>query len=198
MYYIPAISPGGADPLGPGACAGRAACCLYPNTCCFRSPSRHSGPQVAVRPADPTRLFFRRAILSATSAVEGDKATALHPSIDRPLVAEAEAIRACIRRAHPYGSEAWARATAVRLGLESSLRPREVSAAEKRRRPESPESPRGLRMSPVSLPPRPNGRARACDKGGIMPRRSGSVGAQGSNPPERPGPCLLPSRTIAE
>ena len=38
--------------------------------------------------------------------------------------AEAEAIRISIRRKRPYGSDAWTRATALRLGLQSSIRPR--------------------------------------------------------------------------
>lgn len=38
--------------------------------------------------------------------------------------AEANAIRHCIRRGAPLGSEAWGRGSAVRLGLESTLRPR--------------------------------------------------------------------------
>lgn len=38
--------------------------------------------------------------------------------------AELDAIRRSVRRGQPYGGEAWVRATAKRLGLESSLRPR--------------------------------------------------------------------------
>jgi putative transposase len=37
---------------------------------------------------------------------------------------EAEAIRVGIRRGRPYGSDAWTPATAIRLGVESSLRSR--------------------------------------------------------------------------
>ncbi|MFH0982067.1 MAG: hypothetical protein V2A79_11055 [Planctomycetota bacterium] len=36
---------------------------------------------------------------------------------------ELEWLRQCVRRGRPYGDEAWVRRTAVRLGLESSLRP---------------------------------------------------------------------------
>jgi hypothetical protein len=32
-------------------------------------------------------------------------------------------LRRCVRRGQPYGDEAWVRRTAVKLGLESSLRP---------------------------------------------------------------------------
>jgi putative transposase len=38
--------------------------------------------------------------------------------------AEVERLRGCIRRGTPFGSEAWVRRTASRLGLEASLRPR--------------------------------------------------------------------------
>jgi putative transposase len=38
--------------------------------------------------------------------------------------AEVEAVRVCAERGRPYGAAAWASATARRLGLESSLRPR--------------------------------------------------------------------------
>jgi putative transposase len=38
--------------------------------------------------------------------------------------AELEAIRRCLRRGQPYGSEAWTERTAHRLGLQSTLRPR--------------------------------------------------------------------------
>jgi putative transposase len=38
--------------------------------------------------------------------------------------AEVNAIRHCIRRGTPYGSDHWVRSSAVRLGLESTLRPR--------------------------------------------------------------------------
>jgi putative transposase len=38
--------------------------------------------------------------------------------------AEAEAIPLCIRRNRPFGCDAWTRATAARLGLQSSLRAR--------------------------------------------------------------------------
>ena len=38
--------------------------------------------------------------------------------------AEVEALRECLRRGRPYGHLAWMTATAERLGLESSLRPR--------------------------------------------------------------------------
>jgi putative transposase len=45
--------------------------------------------------------------------------------VNAPMTdAEVEAIRVCVRRARPYGSDAWTRATAARLGLESSIRPR--------------------------------------------------------------------------
>jgi putative transposase len=36
---------------------------------------------------------------------------------------EVERVRECVRRDRPFGADAWTRATAVRLGLESSLRP---------------------------------------------------------------------------
>jgi putative transposase len=39
--------------------------------------------------------------------------------------AEAEAIRLCIRRERPYGTDGWTGATAERLGPQSSIRPRE-------------------------------------------------------------------------
>ena len=38
--------------------------------------------------------------------------------------AELTALRNCIRRSSPFGSEAWAKSSALRLGLESTLRPR--------------------------------------------------------------------------
>lgn len=38
--------------------------------------------------------------------------------------AELKAMRDCLARGAPYGSESWRRTTAARLGLESSLRPR--------------------------------------------------------------------------
>ena len=38
--------------------------------------------------------------------------------------AELAALRNCIRRGCPFGTDAWCRSSAVRLGLESSLRPR--------------------------------------------------------------------------
>jgi hypothetical protein len=38
--------------------------------------------------------------------------------------AELAALRKCIQRATPYGNETWQYATAQRLGLEASLRPR--------------------------------------------------------------------------
>ncbi len=37
---------------------------------------------------------------------------------------ELKAIRECIRRGRPWGDESWQRRTALRLGLESTLRPR--------------------------------------------------------------------------
>jgi len=36
---------------------------------------------------------------------------------------ELDRLHTCLRRGHPYGDEAWTRRTAVKLGLESSLRP---------------------------------------------------------------------------
>ena len=45
---------------------------------------------------------------------------------------EEERLRECIRRDRPFGADAWTRATAERLGLESSLR-----------RPGRPRSDRG-------------------------------------------------------
>jgi REP-associated tyrosine transposase len=45
--------------------------------------------------------------------------------VNSPMTeAEAEAIRVCIRRNRPFGSDAWTQVTAVRLGLESSIRDR--------------------------------------------------------------------------
>jgi putative transposase len=45
--------------------------------------------------------------------------------VNAPMTeAEAEAIRLSIRRDRSYGSEVWTRATATRLGLMSSIRPR--------------------------------------------------------------------------
>ena len=45
--------------------------------------------------------------------------------VNEPVTeAEAEAIRLCIRRNRPFGSDAWTRATAARLGLQSSIRDR--------------------------------------------------------------------------
>jgi len=45
--------------------------------------------------------------------------------VNRPMTeAEVEAIRLAIRRGRPFGSEAWTRETAGRLGLEFSLRSR--------------------------------------------------------------------------
>ena len=38
--------------------------------------------------------------------------------------AELEAVRTCVRRGRPYGGEAWSRAAAERLGLQSALRSR--------------------------------------------------------------------------
>ena len=38
--------------------------------------------------------------------------------------AEIEALRQCVTRGQPFGSEAWVRRTALRLGLEVTLRPR--------------------------------------------------------------------------
>ena len=47
------------------------------------------------------------------------------PYVNQPQTeAELEAIRRSVRRGQPYGGEEWVRATAKRLGLESSLRPR--------------------------------------------------------------------------
>jgi putative transposase len=37
--------------------------------------------------------------------------------------AEVDRLRECVRRDRPLGGDAWTRATAERLGLESSLRP---------------------------------------------------------------------------
>jgi putative transposase len=45
--------------------------------------------------------------------------------VNRPQnEAELKAIRRSVERGQPYGSEAWAHATAARLGLESTFRPR--------------------------------------------------------------------------
>ena len=42
--------------------------------------------------------------------------------------AEVKAIRTCIRRGSPFGSDIWARSSAIRLGLERTRRPRARSA----------------------------------------------------------------------
>ena len=39
-------------------------------------------------------------------------------------ITELEAVRTCVRRGRPYGGEAWSRAAAERLGLQSALRSR--------------------------------------------------------------------------
>jgi putative transposase len=45
--------------------------------------------------------------------------------VNRPMrAAELDAVRRCVERGRPYGSERWIQSTAVRLGLESSLHPR--------------------------------------------------------------------------
>ena len=45
--------------------------------------------------------------------------------VNRPMSeAELATVRHCVARGTPYSGEAWARKTAVALGLESSLRPR--------------------------------------------------------------------------
>lgn len=45
--------------------------------------------------------------------------------VDEPQTArEVEAVRACVSRGRPYGAEAWVKATADRLGLAQTLRPR--------------------------------------------------------------------------
>ena len=45
--------------------------------------------------------------------------------VDRPQTAAEEAALAeCVRRGRPFGAERWAKATARKLGLESTLRPR--------------------------------------------------------------------------
>jgi putative transposase len=45
--------------------------------------------------------------------------------VNRALTAEElDALRRCVQRGAPYGSDRWVRNTAERLGLESSLRPR--------------------------------------------------------------------------
>ena len=38
--------------------------------------------------------------------------------------AEVEALRRCVQRGQPYGSAAWCKRTAIRLGLESTFQPR--------------------------------------------------------------------------
>jgi putative transposase len=43
---------------------------------------------------------------------------------DAQSLAEVEAVRACVNRGRPYGSEGWVRTTAARLGLAQTLRPR--------------------------------------------------------------------------
>ncbi len=53
------------------------------------------------------------------------KPTAWLDWVNQPLSdAELKAIRSCVRRGTPYGSESWKIETAKRLGLESTLRPR--------------------------------------------------------------------------
>jgi putative transposase len=45
--------------------------------------------------------------------------------VDRPeTAAELEAVRTCVRRGRPFGSDLWQRQTADRLGLAATLRPR--------------------------------------------------------------------------
>jgi putative transposase len=45
--------------------------------------------------------------------------------LNKPQTAgEEHAMKECIRRGRPYGSEAWTKQTAAKLGLESSLRAR--------------------------------------------------------------------------
>jgi putative transposase len=45
--------------------------------------------------------------------------------VNRPQTeAELEALRRCVQRGQPYGSDVWVKRTAGRLGLESTLRPR--------------------------------------------------------------------------
>ena len=45
--------------------------------------------------------------------------------VNEPLTeAELEAIRRCVTRGQPFGSESWVKKTANRLGLQSPLRPR--------------------------------------------------------------------------
>ena len=73
---------------------------------------------------------------SAAALNGGKRAALLHPGpiprnkdwldwVNRPQSeAELAALRKCIERGTPYGNESWQHATAERLGLESSLRPR--------------------------------------------------------------------------
>jgi len=49
--------------------------------------------------------------------------------------AEVAAIRKCIRRGSPFGDEAWAKSSVLRLGLESTQRPRGRPKKETRREP---------------------------------------------------------------
>lgn len=74
----------------------------------------------------------------------------LHPSpvplpadwaahVDRPQTeAELQRLRHAVRRGCPYGSEGWTRETAVRLGLESTLRPQGRPRKDTRPPPEQP------------------------------------------------------------
>jgi len=73
---------------------------------------------------------------SAAAVAGGKRARMLHPGplprskdwldgVNRPQSeAELAALQKCIGRGMPYGSESWQHATAERLGLEASLRPR--------------------------------------------------------------------------
>jgi putative transposase len=58
--------------------------------------------------------------------------------------AEVDRLRECVRRDRPFGADAWTRATAARLGLESSLgppgRPRSSPREVEARRSRSPSS----------------------------------------------------------
>jgi putative transposase len=45
--------------------------------------------------------------------------------VNRPQsVAEVEALRRSVQRGTPFGSEVWCRSSVIRLGLESTIRPR--------------------------------------------------------------------------
>ena len=109
---------------------------------------------------------------------------------------ECDAIRLCLRRSAPYGSDAWTRRTAERLGLQSSLRP--PAALATTREPETipppgaiprrfPDRRRG-RNSTVPLASRPSPSRR---ESGLGPLESNTHSRGWSFSPEGPK-CIMP------